>query len=150
VPVAGTEGDTSLRVAGRTAAAGGAGEIILLVEDEVPLRVAAQKVLERLGYRVLSAGDGEKALRLFHAHQASIGLVITDLMMPGLGGRGLYDALRAEGQQVPVVFMSGYVSADMRESERLDPTVPFLEKPWTVEELARVVREFLGPAPKGP
>jgi len=150
VPVAGTEGDTLLRVAGRTAAAGGAGEIILLVEDELPLRVAAQKVLERLGYRVLSAGDGEKALRLFHAHQASIGLVITDLMMPGLGGRGLYDALRAEGQQVPVVFMSGYVSADMRESERLDPTVPFLEKPWTVEELARVVREFLGPAPKGP
>ena len=149
VPVAGTEGDTSVRVAGR-AAVGGAGETILLVEDEVPLRVAAQKVLERFGYRVLSAGDGEKALRLFHAHQASIALVITDLMMPGLGGRGLYDALRAEGHRVPVVFMSGYVSADMRESERLDPSVPFLEKPWTVEELVRVVREFLGPVPKEP
>ena len=143
-------GGFEVPVAGRAAAAGGAGEIILLVEDEVPLRVAAQKVLERLGYRVLSAGDGEKALRLFHAHQASIGLVITDLMMPGLGGRGLYEALRAEGQRVPVVFMSGYVSADMRESEQLDPTVPFLEKPWTVEELVRVVREFLGPVPKGP
>ena len=118
---------------------------ILLVEDEVQLRVAAQKVLERLGYRVYTAGDGEKALRLFHAHQASVALVITDLMMPGLGGRGLYEALRAEGARVPVVFTSGFVSPDMRSREGLDPSVPFLEKPWEVPDLIRVVRELAGP-----
>jgi signal transduction histidine kinase len=148
--VAGTELETPARVAARAEPAGGARKAILLVEDEVPLRVAAQKVLERLGYRVLSAGDGEKALRLFHAHEASIGLVITDLMMPGLGGRGLFEALRAEGKPVPVVFMSGYASADLLPSGGLDPTVPFLEKPWKVEELVRVVNELVGPAPQGP
>jgi len=107
--------------------------------------VAAQKVLERLGYRVFTAGDGERALRLFHAHEASIGLVITDVMMPVLGGRGLHEALRAEGKQVPVVFMSGYVGTEMRESEHLDPSVPFLEKPWDVEDLTRLVHTLLGP-----
>lgn len=123
---------------------------ILLVDDEVPLRVAAQKVLERLGYPVYSAGNGERGLRLFHAHEASVALVITDLMMPGLGGRGLYEALRAEGKQVPVVFTSGFVSAEMREREGLDPSVPFLEKPWEVPELVRVVRELAGPPPAPP
>jgi two-component system cell cycle sensor histidine kinase/response regulator CckA len=121
---------------------------VLLVEDEVALRVAAQKILERLGYPVYSAGSGERALRLFHAHEASVALVITDLMMPGLGGRGLFEALRAQGSRVPVVFTSGLVSADMREREGLDPAVPFLEKPWEVPELLRVVRELAGPPPE--
>jgi len=133
------------RDSGPAAAVGSSGEGILLVEDEIPLRVAAQKVLERLGYRVFTAGDGERALRLFHAHEASIGLVITDVMMPVLGGRGLHEALRAEGKQVPVVFMSGYVGTEMRESEHLDPSVPFLEKPWDVEDLTRLVHTLLGP-----
>jgi CheY-like chemotaxis protein len=117
------------------------------VEDEVQLRVAAQKVLERLGYPVYTAGDGRKALRLFHAHEASVALVITDLMMPELGGRGLYEALRAEGTRVPVVFTSGFVSADTREREGLDPSVPFLEKPWEMSDLVRIVRELAGPPP---
>jgi CheY-like chemotaxis protein len=112
--------------------------------------VAAQKVLERLGYPVYSAGDGERGLRLFHANEASIALVITDLMMPGLGGRGLFEALRAEGKRVPVVFTSGFVSSEMRELEGLDPTVPFLEKPWEVPELVRVVAELAGPPPAPP
>jgi len=133
------------RDSGPATTVGESGEGILLVEDEIPLRVAAQKVLERLGYRVFTAGDGERALRLFHAHEASIGLVITDLMMPVLGGRGLYEALRAEGKRVPVVFMSGYVGTEMRESEHLDPSVPFLEKPWNVEDLIRLVETLLGP-----
>jgi two-component system cell cycle sensor histidine kinase/response regulator CckA len=124
---------------------GESGEGILLVEDEIPLRVAAQKVLERLGYRVFTAGDGERALRLFRAHEASIGLVITDVMMPVMGGRGLYQALRAEGKQVPVIFMSGYVGTEMRESEHLDPSVPFLQKPWDVEDLVQLVGKLLGP-----
>jgi two-component system, cell cycle sensor histidine kinase and response regulator CckA len=133
------------RPAPATGGGGEPGEGILLVDDEIPLRVAAQKVLERLGYQVFTAGDGERALRLFHAHEAEIGLVITDVMMPVLGGRGLYEALRAEGKQVPVVFMSGYVGTDMREEERLDPSVPFLEKPWDIDDLTRVVAELLGP-----
>ena len=135
------------RDSGPVSAAGESGEGILLVEDEIPLRVAAQKVLERLGYRVFTAGDGERALRLFRAHEASIGLVITDVMMPVIGGRGLYEALRAEGKQVPVVFMSGYVGKDLREAEQLDPNVPFLEKPWNVEDLTRLVHSLLGPPP---
>ena len=131
----------------RLAASAEGAHTILLVEDEVQLRVAAQKVLERLGYPVYTAGDGKKALRLFHANEASVALVITDLMMPELDGRGLYEALRAEGKGVPVVFTSGFVSADMREREGLEPSVPFLEKPWEIADLVRIVRDLAGPPP---
>ncbi|MEX0893092.1 MAG: PAS domain S-box protein [Gemmatimonadota bacterium] len=114
----------------------GHGERILVVEDEEPLRQVQLRALERLGYAPVEARDGEDALRILEREGAGIDLVMTDLIMPGRGGRALYDSMGQLGLRgVPVVFMSGYARADL-------PGVVgarFLEKPWTLYELARTV-----------
>ncbi|MEX2611899.1 MAG: PAS domain S-box protein, partial [Gemmatimonadota bacterium] len=114
----------------------GRGERILVVEDEDPLREVQLRALERLGYAPVGARDGEEGLRVLEEEGARIGLVMTDLIMPGRGGRALYDDMGLLGLRgTPVVFMSGYARADL-------PGVVgarFLEKPWTLYELARTV-----------
>ncbi|HSE26875.1 MAG TPA: PAS domain S-box protein [Gemmatimonadales bacterium] len=130
---------------GAPPASPGRGETILLAEDEAPLRRAAVRILEGLGYRVLAASDGSEALELLAAHQAEVALVITDVAMPRLSGPDLLDALRSRGARMPVLFATGYTAPRFLPA---DPGVRFLEKPWSVEELARVVREALdGAAP---
>jgi PAS domain S-box-containing protein len=118
-------------------------ETILLAEDEPSLRRAAVRSLERLGYVVLSAADGDEALELFEANADAIDLVVTDVVMPKRGGRGLYAALRERGAEVPFLFASGYTAGAVEESARLDPGLPFLSKPWSLSELAQKVREVL-------
>ena len=87
-------------------------------------------------------------MHLFRAHEAEIALVITDMVMPKLGGRALYERLQQEGKRVPFLFSSGYTAREVRESTTLDPSLPFLHKPWTLTELALRVREVLdGRAP---
>ncbi len=129
---------------------GGAGsETILVVEDEQAIRSAMKRALERHGYRVLVAADGEEALQTFRARQPEIDLVITDVIMPRMGGRDLYDAIRRLNSLVKVLFTSGYTARDLRESTYLDPSVPFLPKPWTISELFDRVREVLDhPTPR--
>jgi CheY-like chemotaxis protein len=105
----------------------------LVVEDEDPIRRVAQRVLERFGFKVLTAADGLEALHLFREHEAEIVLIVTDVVMPRMGGRALYETLRGAGKTVPVIFTSGYAARDAAETERLDPTLPYLPKPWTVE-----------------
>ena len=124
----------------------GKGELVLIVDDEEIVREITAETLQNAGYQVEAVSSGAKALEFFSANR-DVALVITDLMMPELGGRGLYEALRAEGTRVPVVFTSGFVSADTREREGLDPSVPFLEKPWEMSDLVRIVRELAGPPP---
>jgi PAS domain S-box-containing protein len=118
----------------------GQGETILLAEDEAPLRRAAARILEGLGYRVLAASDGVEALELFDAHGAEVALVVSDVAMPRLNGPDLLDALRSRGARVPVLFATGYAAPRFLPA---DDGVRFLEKPWSVDELARVVREVL-------
>ncbi|MBI4519964.1 MAG: response regulator [Gemmatimonadetes bacterium] len=118
-------------------------ETILLVEDEPPLRRTACRALERLGYRVLVASDGEEALELFAQHEADVELIVTDLVMPKLGGAELARRLRQQGKQVKILFVSGYTSHDVREGSSLGADAPFLEKPWTIADLGRRVREVL-------
>ena len=119
----------------------GGSETILVVEDDDQLRRSAKRVLEEAGYQVLTAADGLEALEaLRHATGAS--LVLSDLVMPRLGGRGLYDAARREGFTVPFMFASGY-SSDPNRSSGLDPTVALLHKPWTERDLLNRVREIL-------
>ena len=121
----------------------GGSETILLAEDEDGLRRAAQKVLGRFGYTVIPAADGEQALELYRAHEATIALVVSDMVMPKIGGRELYRRLRREGKTVPFLLTSGFTVRDVRESSELDPDLPFLPKPWTLTELASKVREVL-------
>jgi two-component system cell cycle sensor histidine kinase/response regulator CckA len=101
--------------------------------------------LTRLGYRVLSAADGLEALELYRSRPGEIRLVVTDLLMPRLDGIGLYDALGPEGKRPPFIFTSGYAFPESERARVLDPSVPFLRKPWTAEQLAGAVREALGP-----
>jgi two-component system, cell cycle sensor histidine kinase and response regulator CckA len=122
-----------------TAATGGR-ETILVVEDQAQLRRATVHTLENAGYMVLSAGDGMEALQLLRQHPTPIHLVFTDLVMGRLGGRGLYQIDRREGRQTPFLFTSGYAG---RGEDPLDPSWPFLPKPWTSADLLTRIRQLL-------
>ena len=118
-------------------------ETILLVEDEAALRRSATRILERKGYRVLTAGDGEEALHLFRMHQDRVALILSDVVMPRLSGPGLYSALRREGVQVPFLFMSGYTERDGSTGIQMPAGVPLLPKPWDAGDLLLCIQELL-------
>jgi PAS domain S-box-containing protein len=121
-------------------------ETILLVEDESVVRETAARILERHGYRVLTARHGADALLVWRSAASDIQLVVTDLRMPEMGGQALVEALRAERPDVALVVMSGYASG-RREGEKalLDHEV-FLAKPFTSETLLVQVRAALADA----
>jgi two-component system cell cycle sensor histidine kinase/response regulator CckA len=123
-------------------------ERILVVEDELAIGRATRRALESHGYRVLLALDGEEALEVVRERVSTIDLIISDLVMPRLGGRQMYEALQAEGFSIPVIFASGYSQRDIQECAESDQPVPFLHKPWTLAELLAAVRQSLGPAGK--
>jgi len=118
-------------------------ETILIAEDEAALCLAAKRALERLGYRVLTAGDGDEALQLFYTHEAEIDLVISDSVMPKLGGAEVYEALANHEPPIRFLLSSGYSPTSAGHPYRPTAQVPFLQKPWTLGELARKVREVL-------
>jgi PAS domain S-box-containing protein len=120
---------------------------VLLVEDEEPIRRVAKRVLERHGFRVLTAADGVEALGVFRDNEHDVAMILSDVMMPRMGGRVLHDTLRSAGKTVPMVFMSGFANrSDVPGHERIDPGLPVLTKPWTMEQLVALVRETLGEA----
>ncbi len=139
---------TPVRVVEEPAAEGGA-ETILLVEDEESIRRTARRVLERFGYHVLTALDGLEGLEVIRAHGADIDLVITDVAMPNMGGRGLYDAARTSGATMKFLFASGYTQRDLGAIGDIDPALPFIHKPWTLSNFLRRVREVLDSKSKG-
>jgi signal transduction histidine kinase/ActR/RegA family two-component response regulator len=118
----------------------GGGELVLIVEDEDMVRRAGRRILEKNGYRVLLAGDGEEALVILRDRSADIALVVSDVVMPRMGGRELYEQARAEGIATPFLFTSGYTDRIAAEAAALDPTIPVLPKPWTWHELSGSVR----------
>ena len=118
-------------------------EMILVVEDEDAVRRAARRVLERYGYTVLLAADGEEALEQFRAHESDIDLVFSDLLMPKMGGRALDETLERETYGVRYLFTSGCAAQHMSERNLLDPQLPFLPKPWTLAELVTSVQDVL-------
>jgi CheY-like chemotaxis protein len=119
----------------------GGTETILVVEDEESIRRSTRRVLEKYGYRVITAGDGKQGLELLRARGSEIDLVIADLVMPRLSGGALYRRVSEIPGSPKFIIASGYGG---RESgERPDPAVPYLPKPWTVAELVRLVRQVL-------
>lgn len=114
--------------------------MILVVEDELALQRAAQRILERLGYRVIVAPNGEAALEVLGEQGRDVDLVISDMSMPRLGGPELYKEARSRGHNMRFLFSSGY--APLAQIQL--PEVPFLAKPWTYDELANKVKEVLG------
>jgi signal transduction histidine kinase/ActR/RegA family two-component response regulator len=123
----------------------GGNELILLVEDEPAIRRASRRALQGKGYSTVEAADGEEALEIFRQHSDSISLIISDLVMPKLGGRQLAAALREAGSTVPILFTSGYSPGSGLEEQALPPGVAFLMKPWSLSDLFGRVREMLDP-----
>jgi CheY-like chemotaxis protein len=118
-------------------------ETILLVEDEAAVRSLAKKILSQKGYRVLEASDGAIALRMAAAHVGEIDLVLTDVAMPNLGGRGMVEELRELSPGIRVLFMSGYPKEEIFPDKRSANRIPYLQKPFTGETLFSEVRSAL-------
>jgi len=118
-------------------------ETIVLVEDAEPVRLLAREFLGRLGYTVLEAGDGVEALAIAKGHKGSIHLLLTDVVMPGLGGPQLAEALLAQHPELKVLYMSGYTDNAIAQHGALESGIFLLEKPFTKETLARKMREVL-------
>lgn len=119
-------------------------ETILVVEDEAAIRRALQRALGRLGYTVILAEDGEEGVRI-HAERAhEIDMVVTDVVMPKVGGQELYETIQAaRDAPLPFLFISGYTAREVTSKRGVDPTVPLLQKPWTIPDLASRIREIL-------
>ena len=124
------------------AAAPGAG-VILLVEDEAPVRVVTTRILDAAGYTVIPTANGVEACEQFAMQGSRVDLVLTDMVMDGMGGRELVERLRALGSTVPVLFMSGYTEQSSRNRNFLDGNSQFIQKPFTPESLTRKVEETL-------
>ncbi len=125
------------------AAAPGGAETVLLVEDQEGIRDLAREFLQRKGYNVLLAVDGDDALRLATAHHEQIHLLITDMVMPNLGGRELARRLAPLRPGMKVLFMSGYPEHSSLGDETVERNAPVLLKPFLLDALARKVRTVL-------
>ena len=118
-------------------------ETILLVEDEDGVRNLAKFVLQRCGYTVLEASDGESGLEAAQQHASSIDLLITDIVLPGTGGRTVANQMRERFPDLKVLFMSGYTDDAVVRHGILTEQVEFLQKPFSVSGLSTKVREVL-------
>src|SRR5262249_12731492 len=117
---------------------------VLLVEDEEGVRSLGSFALRTAGYTVLEARDGEHALEVSQSHRGPIDLLVTDVVMPRMGGRKLADRVASLYPGIKVVFMSGYVDDAVVRHGVLDQGVPFVQKPFAPSLLARKVHEVLG------
>ena len=122
----------------------GGSETILLVEDEDSVRQLVRDTLEAKGYRVLEAGSGEAGLAAAERHEGKIGLVITDVVMPGIGGRELVRKLATARPATKVLYLSGYTEDAIVSDGSLEKGTAFLQKPFSLQSLSRKVREVLG------
>ncbi|MCL4203207.1 MAG: CHASE domain-containing protein [Pirellulaceae bacterium] len=118
-------------------------ETILLVEDEIAILEMAAKMLESLGYRVLRAATPAEAIRLAQQHRDEIQLLVTDLIMPGMGGRELCAILKAQTPDLRYVFITGYSGDRIERGDDAELGAHLLAKPFTCGQLARKVRETL-------
>ena len=131
------------RSAVRNGAVRGGPETILIVEDEEMVRGLAARCLTEQGYRVVEARTSGEALAYVEGNPGSIDLVLSDVVMPGMGGRELSHRLVRMAPAMPVLFMSGYTGEDVIQRGLLDRDAPFEQKPFSPESLAAKVREML-------
>lgn len=122
---------------------GGGRETVLLVEDEVQVRVLAANVLRHRGYNLLEAGSGTEALQISDSYRGHIDIVVTDIVMPHMRGTELARRLRGQRPGVKVLYVSGYTDDETFRQEAGTDRVAFLPKPFTPSALAHKVREIL-------
>jgi two-component system cell cycle sensor histidine kinase/response regulator CckA len=124
-------------------------ETVLVVDDEPMVRALARRALEYYGYTVLEAGDGEAALQVVAADvERKIAMVLADVVMPRMDGRELSERLRKSHPSLLVLYMSGHTGDELARRQLLDPTVPFIQKPFHPDELVAEVQELLDLLPR--
>ncbi len=123
-------------------------ETILIAEDESAVRELSGRILTGCGYRVLLAAHAGEAFAMSHRDTGPIDLLVTDVVMPGLGGRELAQQLVESHPNLKVLYMSGYTDNAIIHHGRLDPGVAFLQKPFLPSDLAREVRQVLDASDK--
>lgn len=121
----------------------GGTETILLAEDDEMVRNLAVLTLERNGYSVLVAKDGEEALRLFAEQHEKIEFALLDVVMPKVGGREVYDAIRASNANLPVLFSSGYSADAIHTKFVVEAGLETIQKPYSPSALLREIRDRL-------
>ena len=125
------------------AAAARGTETILLAEDDASVRMLTCRVLERAGYTVLPAVDGAEALELFEKNQGRIQFLLLDVVMPNIGGREVFDRIRARHPHLPVLFASGYNEDTVDSRFALTKGLHLLRKPYPAADLLRAIRATL-------
>lgn len=116
---------------------------ILVVEDEDAVRSFISEALTALGYQIIAAANGEDAIRVFRQSPLKIDLVITDVIMPGMNGRELANQLSQINPSLKIIFASGYTDDHIVRTGVLDKDVDFIQKPYSIGQLSRKVREVL-------
>ena len=127
-----------------TSTALGGAETVLLVEDEESVRQLVRETLTGKGYRVMEAANGEAGAAIAAQHEGKIDLVITDVIMPGMGGRELVKHLAQSRPETKVLYLSGYTEDAIVSEGTIESGAAFLQKPFALQNLARKVREVLG------
>jgi two-component system, cell cycle sensor histidine kinase and response regulator CckA len=122
----------------------GGTETILLVEDEESVRQLVRDTLEAKGYRLFEAESGEAGLAVANGFDGNIDLIITDVVMPGIGGRELVEQLAKSRPTAKVLYLSGYTEDAILSDGSIEQGTAFLQKPFSLQSLARKVREVLG------
>jgi CheY-like chemotaxis protein len=112
------------------------------VEDNDEVRNLTRKILQRYGYKVLEAENGEEALRISQQQQ-TIHLMLTDVVMPGMSGRELAECIQSQRSEIKVLYMSGYTDSAIVHHGVLTSGVNFIQKPFTPEKLTSKIREVL-------
>jgi two-component system, cell cycle sensor histidine kinase and response regulator CckA len=133
--------DTAVQERQRT----GGDETILVVEDDAAIRALVQAVLAQWGYNVLVAANGLDALHVAAESDRSINLLLTDVVMPSLGGPAMVEEIRRRHPNVRVLYMSGYPDSIIAHQDALEQAAPFLAKPFTLDGLVIAVRSALSP-----
>jgi DNA-binding NtrC family response regulator len=121
----------------------GGKEVILLVEDDSSVRKLTRVILEKLGYNVIEAVDGEDALRKFLANKDSIQLAILDVIMPQGSIKQVYDEMLRIRPDIKAIFISGYTEDILKKNGMIEEGLHFLPKPIMPSKLSRKVREVL-------
>jgi two-component system cell cycle sensor histidine kinase/response regulator CckA len=124
----------------------GGNETVLMVEDEELLRELVRSFLEAKGYTVLTAGDGEEALDVFHQHQHEIRVVISDLGLPKFGGDELCRRITSMNSRIPLILASGFIEPGMKAKVFGEGVKEFLQKPYKANEVLRCVRRVIDDA----
>jgi CheY-like chemotaxis protein len=118
-------------------------ETVLVVEDEPALRALTARMLERHGYTVLLAGDGDDAARICAEHPEPIQVVLMDVMLPGMSGPAIAEWITRQRPEARIVYVSGYTDAAITHHGVLNPGTTFLQKPFTSEALLATIRRVL-------